>query len=325
MTRGRWMALCFGLGSVVFSDRAVSWLCEPGRRRRGCDHVLRRIDPVHYRRGASELARVARKALVWRGPRGLVVVGDPIGGDPVLQHHHISGDAQRRDRLRVRQAGLATRLAGVDLLPRLGCDRVSRVAAQRMASRRAEGRGGGSRRSTCSGASSSASPQSPATSFRQPARSSTKPPRTGTRRWGPRASWPALSTLCTPTRPRRCPGTGDSANSNTLLSATSRESPDNSRLGRRQSDVGTPRCANTRSSRVMLTVRSIAVPRRVSASQSGSVQGMPSSSTIDRAQRNVALLVAGCFFMEMLDGTIVTPPRRRSRTPCMCRSAASRW
>ena len=32
---------------------------------------------------------------------------------------------------------------------------------------------------------------------------------------------------------------------------------------------------------------------------------MPSSSTIDRAQRNVALLVAGCFFMEMLDGTIV--------------------
>ena len=33
---------------------------------------------------------------------------------------------------------------------------------------------------------------------------------------------------------------------------------------------------------------------------------MPSSSTIDRAQRNVALLVAGCFFMEMLDGTIVT-------------------
>jgi EmrB/QacA subfamily drug resistance transporter len=28
--------------------------------------------------------------------------------------------------------------------------------------------------------------------------------------------------------------------------------------------------------------------------------------SIDRAQRNVALLVAGCFFMEMLDGTIVT-------------------
>jgi EmrB/QacA subfamily drug resistance transporter len=33
---------------------------------------------------------------------------------------------------------------------------------------------------------------------------------------------------------------------------------------------------------------------------------MPESSTIDRAQRSVALLVAGCFFMEMLDGTIVT-------------------
>jgi EmrB/QacA subfamily drug resistance transporter len=30
------------------------------------------------------------------------------------------------------------------------------------------------------------------------------------------------------------------------------------------------------------------------------------TSAIDPAQRNVALLVAGCFFMEMLDGTIVT-------------------
>ncbi len=33
---------------------------------------------------------------------------------------------------------------------------------------------------------------------------------------------------------------------------------------------------------------------------------MPESPRIDRAQRNVALLVAGCLFMEMLDGTIVT-------------------
>ena len=33
---------------------------------------------------------------------------------------------------------------------------------------------------------------------------------------------------------------------------------------------------------------------------------MTSVAKIDRAQRNVALLVAGCFFMEMLDGTIVT-------------------
>jgi EmrB/QacA subfamily drug resistance transporter len=32
----------------------------------------------------------------------------------------------------------------------------------------------------------------------------------------------------------------------------------------------------------------------------------PVQPTIDRAQRNLALLVAACFFMEMLDGTIVT-------------------
>lgn len=33
---------------------------------------------------------------------------------------------------------------------------------------------------------------------------------------------------------------------------------------------------------------------------------MPEARAIEPAQRNVALLVAGCFFMEMLDGTIVT-------------------
>ncbi len=33
---------------------------------------------------------------------------------------------------------------------------------------------------------------------------------------------------------------------------------------------------------------------------------MRANSTINRAERRVALLVAGCFFMEMLDGTIVT-------------------
>ena len=33
---------------------------------------------------------------------------------------------------------------------------------------------------------------------------------------------------------------------------------------------------------------------------------MPAARVIEPAQRNVALLVAGCFFMEMLDGTIVT-------------------
>src|SRR5680860_1572849 len=35
----------------------------------------------------------------------------------------------------------------------------------------------------------------------------------------------------------------------------------------------------------------------------------------DRRRRNIALLVAGCFFMEILDGTIVTtaaPPMARS-------------
>ena len=33
---------------------------------------------------------------------------------------------------------------------------------------------------------------------------------------------------------------------------------------------------------------------------------MTPATSIDRGLRNVALLVAGCFFMENLDGTIVT-------------------
>src|SRR5262249_22003211 len=45
-------------------------------------------------------------------------------GTFVLQRHDVSGDARRPDERRLRQARLAPRLAWVDLLPRLGRDRL---------------------------------------------------------------------------------------------------------------------------------------------------------------------------------------------------------
>ena len=44
---------------------------------------------------------------------------------------------------------------------------------------------------------------------------------------------------------------------------------------------------------------------------------------IDRRLRNIALLVAGCFFMEKLDGTIVTTAAPRSRDALQVASTSS--
>ena len=65
-------------------------------------------------------------------------------------------------------------------------------------------RDGGSPRSTWPAASSSESRLSPATSFRRPGRCSTRRRPTGTPRSGQRASWAVRSTRCIPTGPPRC-------------------------------------------------------------------------------------------------------------------------
>ena len=87
--------------------------------------------------------------------------------------------------------------------------------------RRAAARDGGSRRSTCSAASSSESRLSPAMSFRRPGRCSTRRRPTGTPRWAPHASWPVRSTPCTPTGSRRCRWVGGSVISSTGSRPTS--------------------------------------------------------------------------------------------------------
>ena len=56
----------------------------------------------------------------------------PIRRHAVLQHHDVPGDADRPDERRVRPARLAAGLARLDLLPRLGRDRLSRLGSARL-------------------------------------------------------------------------------------------------------------------------------------------------------------------------------------------------
>ena len=215
MSRERWMALCFALGSTCFLIGPFPGLraTRRGLSRRG--DVLRRLDPVHRGRSVADLACVARPAYPRRRARGLVCRARPIRGDGVLQRHHLPGDARRPHEPRVQQAGLATRLARIDLLPRLRRDRLSGFASPRLAT--------GTRR-----------PRLVATGG-QPARlhllrhlrsrripsavdrlaCSTRQPRTGTRRWARPASSRALSTRCIPTGRRSCRFVNGSSGSST--------------------------------------------------------------------------------------------------------------
>jgi hypothetical protein len=81
-------------------------------------------------------------------------------------------------------------------------------------------KGGGSQPSTCSGASSSESRRSQATSFPRPARSSIWPQPTGTRRSEGHVSLLARWTLCTPTERRRCRYAASFARSNAISRAS---------------------------------------------------------------------------------------------------------
>ena len=49
------------------------------------------------------------------------------------------------------------------------------------------------------------------------------------------------------------------------------------------------------------------------------------SARIEPDHRNLALLVAGCAFMELLDGTIVTTSAPKIARSLQSRSAASAW
>ena len=174
MSRERWMALCLRARLDVFPRRPVSGLRDLVGRRRRRRHVLRRLGPLHRRRGAADPARVPRAAFAGAGRAAWWAAVDPVRRHAVLQRDDLPGHAHRA--VRPEYDRLVWRPDAFGSI----CFLVSGAIAYRASPRhgwlpRAAVRAGGSRRSTCSAASSSASRPSPATSFPRPARCSTSP------------------------------------------------------------------------------------------------------------------------------------------------------
>ena len=224
MTARRWMALSFALGSTCFLVGPF-----PGYAQLvgdSADAITFFVGSILFTVGGALQSWLAwaERSSSGRRPRRVVVGHRPVGRHALLQRHDVPGDARGADELGVRQARLATRLARVDLLPRVRGDRLSGLSAPSGGTagcRRVAARDGGSRPSTSSAASSSASRPSPDTSFPRPAPWSTWPRPTGTRHSGRHASSPARSTRCAPARPRRCRCAGSFTRSRTRSSEIS--------------------------------------------------------------------------------------------------------
>ena len=134
MTRPRWMALFFALGSTCFLVGPLPGYVQLVGER--ADAITFFVGSILFTAGGAMQSWLAWDGMaVGRGrrTRGVVVRDRPVRRDAVLQCHDLSGDARRADELRLRQARLAARLARVDLLPRLGRDRLRCIVAPRMA------------------------------------------------------------------------------------------------------------------------------------------------------------------------------------------------
>ena len=130
MTARRWMALSFALGSTCFLVGPF-----PGYAQLvgdSADAITFFVGSILFTVGGALQSRLA-----WAersspgGPRCVVVGHRPVGRHALLQRHDVPGDARGPDELGVRQARLATRLAWVDLLPRVGGDRLPGLSAPR--------------------------------------------------------------------------------------------------------------------------------------------------------------------------------------------------
>ena len=119
----------------VLPDRPVSRLRTARGRGGRRDHVLHRLDPVHRRRRAADDHRLPRTPCR-RGRTGRVPGrGDPVGRHVVLQRHHLSGAAHVLVGSQLQPARVAPGRIGLDLLPGLGTDRLSRLSTPRLATR----------------------------------------------------------------------------------------------------------------------------------------------------------------------------------------------
>lgn len=128
MTRVRWMARCFALGSACFLIGPF-----PGYAQLvgdSADAVTFFVGSVLFTIGGG-----LQSWLVWTdrhsaGGGRAAWWAAIVGRDAVLQRHHVPGPAHGPDELGIRQARLASRLARVDLLPRLRHDRLPRLTAR---------------------------------------------------------------------------------------------------------------------------------------------------------------------------------------------------
>ena len=218
MSRPRWMALCFAVGSACFFIGPF-----PGYAQLvgdSADAVTFFIGSILFTAGGGLQSWLAWAGGVRAGGRAAWWAADrPVRRHPLLQRHDVPGDAHRPVEPGVRRARLATRLARVDLLPRLRRDRLPRLGSSWLVA--------GARRPRLVAAGS------------QPARlrllrnlRCRRLRRSGERidarpgggqlehrRWARRASWRARSTPCTATGPRRCHAADGSASSSDELEA----------------------------------------------------------------------------------------------------------
>ena len=152
MRRERWIALFFALGSspswsARFPATRSSLAPAPTR-----SHSLSApfcSPPAGRCRRSSRSANATPAA----PDRRLAGRGNPIRRHAVLQRHDLSGSANIHHQLQLRQARVAPRRVRLDLLPRLGRDRLHASARHGWLPAR-DAQAGGNHRSTCSVASS---------------------------------------------------------------------------------------------------------------------------------------------------------------------------
>ena len=139
MTRERWMALLFATGSLCFLIGPFPGYVElvgPG------------ADAVTFFAGSLLFTggrRPAGVALARRPRRGAVGRRGAVRRHLVLQRHDVRGDARLAHEPGLRQARLAPRRVRLDLLPRVGRDRLRRLDPPGLAPACAARRAGGSR------------------------------------------------------------------------------------------------------------------------------------------------------------------------------------
>ena len=140
MTRRRWMAFCFVLGSTCFFIGPFPGYANLVGDSADAITFFVGSAPVHGRRRPPELACLAGASYPRRRARGLVGCCDSVSRHAVLQRHDLSSHAHRHDEPRVQQARVAARCFWVCLLLGFGRDRLSGLGASRMAAG-ASGRG----------------------------------------------------------------------------------------------------------------------------------------------------------------------------------------